>query len=140
MPSPQHHLADIDPEVMLATCAIDGPVIIRRAGDRYMCDIRARAKIRAQEASRGPRDRSTRYPGRAALAERLKALRCERCGFEAEDVCQLDVDHIVRRVDGGSDRAENLCILCSNCHRLKTKLERSQGLDFDMREFLALAA
>lgn len=44
---------------------------------------------------------------------------CERCGFVAEDPCQLDVDHI----DGNhsNSASDNLQTLCANCHRLKTK-------------------
>lgn len=51
---------------------------------------------------------------------KYKKLSCERCGFIPEDPCQLDVDHI----DGNSSNHDisNLQTLCSNCHRLKTKL------------------
>jgi len=47
---------------------------------------------------------------------------CEECGFIPKDICQLDVDH----VDGNHKNNEinNLKTLCSNCHRLKTKIER----------------
>ena len=47
---------------------------------------------------------------------------CECCGFIAVHKCQLDVDHI----DGNHDNnhPDNLQTLCSNCHRLKTWLNR----------------
>lgn len=45
---------------------------------------------------------------------------CMRCGFVPEHVCQLDVDHIDG--DKKNNDLENLQILCSNCHRLKTRL------------------
>lgn len=44
---------------------------------------------------------------------------CQRCGFIAEDICQLDVDHIDG--DRTNNAPENLQILCANCHRLKTR-------------------
>jgi hypothetical protein len=50
---------------------------------------------------------------------RTKKDHCERCGFIAEDPCQLDVDHI--DADGSNNEPSNLQTLCANCHRLKTK-------------------
>lgn len=49
---------------------------------------------------------------------------CRRCGFQPEDICQLDVDHI----DGNhlNNALDNLQTLCSNCHRLKTKYQRNE--------------
>lgn len=41
--------------------------------------------------------------------------------------CVLDVDHIVRLVDGGTDDRANLQALCKSCHRLKTSFERTRG-------------
>lgn len=60
---------------------------------------------------------------RKVVADKLQALTCELCKFKAEDMCQLDVDHIRRKIDGGTDDRENLRVLCANCHRLKTKYE-----------------
>ena len=47
---------------------------------------------------------------------------CEVCGFIATNKCQLDIDHI----DGDckNNKFSNLQILCANCHRLKTFLNR----------------
>ena len=45
---------------------------------------------------------------------------CEKCGFIAEDKCQLDRDHIDG--DHTNDDPSNHMTLCANCHRLKTKL------------------
>lgn len=49
-------------------------------------------------------------------------LKCSKCTFIAEHICQLDVDHI----DGNKKNNEesNLQILCANCHRLKTHINQ----------------
>ena len=49
-------------------------------------------------------------------------LLCSICGFTSEYRCQFDVDHI----DGNhsDDSPENLQVLCANCHRLKTLLNK----------------
>lgn len=51
-----------------------------------------------------------------------KGFNCYKCGFIAQDKCQLDVDHI--NGNHNDNRIENLQILCANCHRLKTKLNK----------------
>lgn len=58
---------------------------------------------------------------RRRLAE-VKKSYCESCGFVAEWLGQLDVDH----VDGNhhNDDFSNLQTLCVNCHRLKTHRSR----------------
>jgi len=59
---------------------------------------------------------------REAKERRKKHMTCEMCGFKAKDTCQLDIDHI----DGNHDNDDpsNHQILCANCHRLKTKLNK----------------
>jgi hypothetical protein len=54
--------------------------------------------------------------------QRFKKDHCEKCGFIAEDPCQLDTDHI--DMDPSNNDESNVQTLCANCHRLKTKLER----------------
>ena len=56
---------------------------------------------------------------------KYKTDTCCFCNFKAVDPCQLDVDHI----DGNrhNNSPLNLQTLCSNCHRLKTKLQRQNG-------------
>ena len=45
---------------------------------------------------------------------------CSLCGGRRKDPV-LEVHHKVRRIDGGSDRPENLITLCSTCHNLLHK-------------------
>ena len=42
---------------------------------------------------------------------------CRLCGGKRKDPV-LEVHHKIRRIDGGSDRSENLVTLCSTCHGL----------------------
>ncbi len=56
----------------------------------------------------------------------FKGSRCDECGFEPKNPCQLDVDHI--NCDKNDNRPENLRTLCANCHRLKTLRDHDAGL------------
>lgn len=38
------------------------------------------------------------------------------------------VDHIVNRAEGGGHGLDNLCFLCDDCHRLKTREEKRRGI------------
>ena len=51
-----------------------------------------------------------------------KQMVCTSCGFQAQHLCQMDIDHI----DGvkANNAPENLQTLCANCHRLKTQINR----------------
>lgn len=53
---------------------------------------------------------------------KLALMMCQKCGFKAEHPCQLDIDHI----DGNrhNDDPSNHQILCANCHRLKTLINK----------------
>ena len=51
------------------------------------------------------------------LKERLIELRgskCERCSYDKTHI--LNVHHKIRRADGGSDKLDNLELICPNCH------------------------
>lgn len=66
---------------------------------------------------------NTKKPHQKSAWKRIsKNLRidsiCSACGFEPEHPCQLDVDHIDG--DNKNNTADNLQVLCANCHRLKT--------------------
>jgi predicted RNA-binding Zn-ribbon protein involved in translation (DUF1610 family) len=57
-----------------------------------------------------------------AVKRKVETLTCEQCGFKAEHPCQLDIDH----VDGNheNNHKSNHRVLCANCHRLKTQLNK----------------
>ena len=96
---------------MTAICRICGPTELRKRSPRpngkprYVC---------ARGLKRWPNRSSAYYAYR-----RVKADRCSRCGFVADDPCQLDVNH--KNGDHSDNRPENLETLCANCHRLVTK-------------------
>jgi general stress protein YciG len=46
-------------------------------------------------------------------------LTCERCGFKAEDSCQMDVHH--KDGDKQNNDPSNLVSLCPPCHRITHK-------------------
>jgi len=52
----------------------------------------------------------------------LKKIKCEICGFKPINLCQLDIDHM----DGNklNNDPSNLQVLCANCHRLKTFINK----------------
>ena len=59
---------------------------------------------------------------RARLLSRFDPFVCARCGFVPEHPAQMDVDH----ADGNryNQKTENLVLLCPNCHRLKTLINK----------------
>jgi 5-methylcytosine-specific restriction endonuclease McrA len=118
-----HRLEEYDPILRYGICSECGRVrIVRTKGGAFRCSKQPRGGLlsspRRQKKWNGT-------PGTIADYKRFKGDHCERCNFEPEDPCQLDVDHI--NGDHGDNRPENLQTLCSNCHRLKTK-RTAQGL------------
>jgi 5-methylcytosine-specific restriction endonuclease McrA len=51
--------------------------------------------------------------------------RCVKCGelFELEKE-EIEMDHIVPKADGGTDKLKNLVVLHKECHQKKTSWER----------------
>ena len=46
--------------------------------------------------------------------------RCSYCqALQQYILGVLEIDHIIPKVDGGSDEAENLCLACPSCNRFK---------------------
>jgi 5-methylcytosine-specific restriction endonuclease McrA len=52
---------------------------------------------------------------------------CEACGHKPIISDLLEVDHILPRSRGGSDKPDNLQTLCAECHKIKTLLDRQPG-------------
>jgi hypothetical protein len=56
----------------------------------------------------------------------MYGARCLCCGWSEEDGAVLTVDHVLPRVEGGSDETANLQLLCAECNFAKA----GQHLDF----------
>ena len=69
---------------------------------------------------------------RRAVLQR-DGYRCQLCGKAG----RLDVDHRIRKEDGGGDESENLQALCRTCHIAKTVKENTQDYRIEWREYLA---
>lgn len=102
-----HRISDVDAEARRGTCSVCGPVRLRRrvrnGNVEWSCGVKHR-----QQAGVGAR------PHRRGIRERGW---CSRCGFMAAHHSQLDVHHV--NGDHDDNAAENLEVLCANCHRLE---------------------
>ena len=59
---------------------------------------------------------------------------CRGCGFVPPDPRFLTVDHLIPRCDGGSNRIENLALLCSPCNSKKGPYLTISGLRRDNKK------
>jgi len=99
-----HKLTEINPTNRTAMCFNCGFVRIRKKA------IHKSGKIRWGCINLYPR-----YRGQYKT---ILGKVCERCGFVAENRCQLDIHHVDH--NHKNDNPENLQTLCANCHRLIT--------------------
>lgn len=97
---------------------------------RFVCKILPIAKIRVEigkfdsQKIANPAISGVEYQqGQLAEWENLKAYakwrdgqKCRACGRSAKDGARLEVHHIRRRADGGSDTPDNVVTLCHECH------------------------
>jgi hypothetical protein len=102
-----HRLSNINLHAMTATCESCGPVSIwmKNQGHGQLMPRCKNAELRWHK-------RNGRHHYRPQVGDK-----CERCGFVAVVVDQLDVHH----KDGNRkhNRPANLETLCANCHRLE---------------------
>lgn len=97
-------LVDIDPDKRTATCVVCGDVGLKYKGisvytghPQWQCYFAHRKNKRPHS--------------------HLRKNYCERCGFIAESMCQLDGHHI--DYNHTNNNSENIMTLCANCHRLE---------------------
>ncbi len=91
------------------------------------------------QAVRGtcPRCRAVREKGRPSAHARgygAKWQKLRRYILALDPICRTcmrvaasEVDHIIRKADGGTDDTENLQGLCKECHKVKTLRENAGG-------------
>ena len=53
---------------------------------------------------------------------------CRMCRARGKYTRAVTVDHVVQRVDGGSDHPSNLTPLCDDCHKAKGRGDGSQRI------------
>lgn len=117
----RHKLTNIDTEARVANCSVCGLTNIISRGQGSQGRSRWRCGKAVAAGCRKARDRKDRYD--------LKET-CERCGFEPEDSCQLDIHHIDS--NRKNNAPENRQTLCANCHRLFSKKQKMRKSKYDL--------
>lgn len=74
-----------------------------------------------------------RYPpdweARKDAIKRRDNYTCQDCGIEAGEGTMQDVHHITHLSDGGSNRLDNLELLCIDCHNDRHEHDITEGRD-----------
>ena len=105
---------------------------------RFVCKILPISKIVVEmgkfdsQKLKNPEIQGEQYQqGTLAGWENLKAYakyrdgyKCRACGKSKKDGKKLEVHHIIRKADGGTDVPENVVTLCENCHKAHHRGER----------------
>lgn len=90
----------------------------------YKREVNSNRDVREQLArelrEQGVTDRPTRRDTTRMRIVQEQGSQCLYCGVEININCELD--HIVPRATGGSNRRDNLAAVCRECNRLKTKI------------------
>ena len=83
---------------------------------------------RAEHAARPRRESLSKRLG--VVAKRIKARdghACAYCGSrECDEVAPMHLDHLLPRVDGGADVAENLVLACRRCNTARQNMSLPQ--------------
>lgn len=66
------------------------------------------------------------YKTKEAVLKRDKHL-CQNCLRQGIFTLGDEVDHIVNKAEGGSDKMSNLETICKKCHKQKTREESKRG-------------
>ncbi len=125
-----HKLSNVDIVGKTAICAVCGPVKIRVRDTRHGHQCMNLRKDQTRRWFKTPKGKESLKRAQDKIRAKRKAdpsfqtephrkhlkPKCERCGFDPANPCQLDVHHL----DGNHRNNDplNLMTLCANCHRL----------------------
>lgn len=95
---------------------------------RIPAHIPSRIRTRDHKEVARPNAAQRGYCNKAWYATRQQVLvrdawQCQICGRVCAEKREAQVDHIIPKVDGGSDDLSNLRCLCLSCHARKTLSE-----------------
>lgn len=102
-----------------AVCTACNKCITKRTGYKHYLDLCTGCLHEKNHGKRHPFKKHHKYARPWVVHKKDK---CEKCGFIPQHTCQLDVDHIDG--DKKNNNPSNYQTLCSNCHRLKTFLNK----------------
>jgi RNA-directed DNA polymerase len=66
-------------------------------------------------------------PNRVTSLLKKQKGKCTHCGLNFREVDVIEVDHIIRKSQGGKDSYDNLQLLHRHCHDTKTTSDGSLG-------------
>jgi 5-methylcytosine-specific restriction endonuclease McrA len=121
-----HRLSGVDPVSLTAMCSNCGVVKIRRrftGKETFRCINKAREDqksymLKYNQTPRGKEvARANNGKWRKNRYRKHCKMVCEKCGFQATSIQQMDIHHKDRNRTNNS--IENLESLCSNCHRME---------------------
>lgn len=119
-----HRLSYIDVKERTAVCSVCGKTDIAGKDDKWVCRTRIREHRRRSQKKYWDERREAKIkwkkenglPSGNDYRRFVKPI-CERCGFVAIKMAQMDVHHKDR--DRSNNHVSNLISLCANCHRLE---------------------
>ncbi len=128
-----HRLTEKDEENKTCVCSICGPVGYVVRGGYGVCRTRWRERERkrrwkVRERGRAERELWLSENARSGKTDhrRFATMVCSRCGFQAQEIAQMDVHH--KDEDRTNNHKSNLESLCACCHRLRHVPNKSDYL------------